>query len=121
MSESEIIDWEQLEMIFGDEDEFDDDMAELYEEFIEDGKNRLDSIKAASFPEEKELIAKESHKLKGSASNFGFAQMASLLGGIENNIDTITADTYHDSLSQAEVAFGASQQQVLAKYPAIKN
>lgn len=37
MSDSVLIDWEQLEMIFGEEDEeFDEDMAELFHEFVED-------------------------------------------------------------------------------------
>ena len=121
MSDTNIIDWEQLEMIFGEEDEFDEDMAELYEEFLEDGKNRLDIIKGANFPDEKDLIAKESHKLKGSASNFGFAQMASLLGDIENDIDSITIESLQEHLSKAEAAFGESQQQVLTKYPAVGN
>ena len=35
-----LIDWEQLEMIFGEDDEdFDEDMAETLSEFVEDGVN----------------------------------------------------------------------------------
>ncbi len=122
MSDSGLIDWEQLEMIFGeDEDEFDEDMGELFQEFIEDGETRLATIKATSFDSERESIAKESHKLKGSSSNFGFVKVASALGNIENNIETISEEAYRASLTEAEAAFGESVGVVKGKYPALNN
>lgn len=119
MSERSLVDWEQLSMIFGDEEEFDEDMAELFVEFIEDGESRFRSIKSAAFPEQKQEIAKEAHKLKGSASNFGFIEVASQLGLVENNIETITADEYADCLEKAERAFSVSQQEVANRYPSL--
>jgi len=106
-------------MIFGDEEEFDEDMAELFVEFIEDGESRFRSIKGAAFPEQKQEIAKEAHKLKGSASNFGFIEVASQLGLVENNIETITAEEYAACLEKAERAFGVSQQEVANRYPSL--
>ncbi|MEM9158260.1 MAG: Hpt domain-containing protein [Verrucomicrobiota bacterium] len=115
-----LIDWEQLEMIFGEEeDEFDEDMAELFQEFVEDATGRFETIKGTDFGADKETIAKESHKLKGSAANFGFTEVASQLANIENNIDTISQDEYAGSLEKAEAAFGQSKAEVEGKYPAL--
>lgn len=120
MSDSDLIDWEQLEMIFGEEEDvLDDDMVELFQEFIEDGKERFDIIKGTSFEADKDKIAKESHKLKGSASNFGFVKVSSLLAEIENNISTITPDVYERDLSDARTSFDASLQVVVGKFPAL--
>ena len=122
MSNAELIDWEQLEMIFGEEDEeFDVEMGELFREFVEDGRERLVAIKATSFDANRDTIAKESHRLKGSSSNFGFQRVASSLGNIEDNIETISPDAYQASLTQAEGDFFASIKEVEAKYEALNN
>ena len=105
-------------MIFGEEDEeFDEDMAELFQEFIEDGNDRFNAIKDASFPDQKEFIAKESHKLKGSASNFGFSQVSALLAHIEDDIETITLEDLNESLEKAIVRFKNSIETVVGRYP----
>lgn len=106
-------------MIFGDEEDFDADMAELYQEFIEDATGRFEIIKGSSFPADSDQIAKESHKLKGSASNFGFSRVASLLGRIENEIASISPEDYASCLSGAQQAFSESDRQVRSKYPAL--
>ena len=122
MSDSELIDWEQLSMIFGDDDEeLDEDMSELFQEFIEDGNQRFESIKSAAFPEEKDLIAKESHKLKGSASNFGFSRVADLLGHIEDDIDSIDPQDFEASLSDAISGFDKCIGEVMSRYPTLKS
>ncbi len=121
MSDSELIDWEQLEMIFGeDEEDFDDDMAELFQESLEDAENHFDQIKALEFEANKEAIAKLSHKVKGSASNFGFAKVASTLAHIENDIATLTADDFVHSLAAAVADFATSRDEVVARYPGLK-
>lgn len=108
-------------MIFGEEDEeFDEEMGELFEEFIEDGNERITSLKGASFPDQKEFIAKEAHKLKGSASNFGFVKVGSLLGHIEDDIATITQDDFETSLASAASGFEVSIAEVKARYAALK-
>ncbi|MBD5780783.1 Hpt domain-containing protein [Pelagicoccus sp. NFK12] len=120
MSDSELIDWEQLEMIFGEEeDEFDEDMAELFHEFVEDGNGQFGKIDAAEFSTDRAVIAKESHKLKGSASNFGFTQVANLLAHIEDDIETLTADDFVNSLEAARSGFAKSVETVMARYPAL--
>lgn len=120
MSDSELIDWEQLEMIFGEEeDEFDEDMAELFHEFVEDGNERFNSIKSTEFEADRITIAKESHKLKGSASNFGFVRVASLLGHIEDDIETLTVEDYRQSLEDACSSFEKSIESVMARYQAL--
>lgn len=122
MSDSGLIDWEQLEMIFGEEDEeFDEEMGELFREFIEDGRNRLNIIKGMSFDSDRETIAKESHRLKGSSSNFGFQCVADGLAKIEDNIGTISSEAYHAFLNQAEADFFASVKEVEAKYDGLRN
>ncbi len=120
MSDSELIDWEQLEMIFGEEeDEFDEDMAELFHEFVEDGNGQFGKIDAAEFGSDSVIIAKESHKLKGSASNFGFTRVANLLGHIEDDIETLTADDFVKSLEEARSGFEKSIETVMNRYPAL--
>lgn len=58
MSDSGLIDWEQLEMIFGEEDEeFDVEMGELFREFVEDGRDRLATIKGMRFDSNRGTIA----------------------------------------------------------------
>lgn len=120
MSDSELIDWEQLEMIFGeDEDEFDEDMAELFHEFVEDGNGQFVKIDAAEWDTQRSVIAKESHKLKGSASNFGFSRVASVLGHIEDDIDSLTPEDFTSSLADAKRGFEESIETVVARYPAL--
>ena len=107
-------------MIFGeDETEIDADMSELFQEFVEDGTQRFAAIQGASFAEQKEYIAKESHKLKGSASNFGFAQVSNLLGHIEDDIATITQEDFETSLSGAMAAFERCVADVKLRYPTL--
>ncbi len=119
MSDSELIDWEQLEMIFGEEEEFDEDMAELFHEFVEDGNVQFGKIDAAEFGSDRAVIAKESHKLKGSASNFGFTQVAKLLAHIEDDIATITVEDFEKSLEGARSGFEKSIETVMARYPGL--
>ena len=120
MSDSDQIDWEQLSMIFGeDEDDFDEEMAELFQEFIADGSQRFVAIRSTPFEADRVTIAKESHKLKGSASNFGFSRVAKLLGHIEDNIASISPQEYETSIGQAQTLFKASIQEVVARYPGL--
>ncbi len=120
MSDSDLIDWEQLSMIFGeDETEIDADMTELFQEFVEDGTQRFAAIREASFAEQKDYIAKESHKLKGSASNFGFAHVSNLLGHIEDDIASITQEDFEASLRGAMSAFERCVLEVKSRYPAL--
>lgn len=120
MSDSELIDWEQLEMIFGEEEEdFDEDMAELFHEFVEDGNVQFSKINENEFAADKAKVAKESHKLKGSASNFGFTRVAQLLAHIEDNVDSISVDDFNSSLQQARSGFEQSIATVVERYPAL--
>jgi len=120
MSDSELIDWEQLEMIFGeDEEDFDEDMADLFHEFVEDGNVQFSKINQDEFAADKAKVAKESHKLKGSASNFGFARVAELLAHIEDEIESITVDDFVSSLEQARAGFDQSIATVVERYPAL--
>jgi len=122
MSETELIDWEQLSMIFGeDEEDFDEDMAELYQEFLEDAVSRLQSLRSADFASEKEVIAKEAHKLKGSASNFGLAAMAAILGQIETEIEELSAEHYASALAAADSAYERSQKEISQKFPVLNS
>ena len=122
MRDSELIDWEQLEMIFGEEEEeFDEEMGDLFREFIEDGRDRLVTLKGTVFDSNRETIAWESHRLKGSSSNFGFTRVATSLANIEDNIETISPEAYQTSLTQAEVDFFASIKEVEAKYDGLRN
>lgn len=120
MSDTDLIDWEQLEMIFGEEEEdIDEDMAELFHEFVEDGNLQFVKIASAAFETERDTIAKESHKLKGSSSNFGFARVASLLAHIEDDIESLAFDDFERSISEARSGFDKSIESVIGRYPAL--
>tara|TARA_B110000037_G_scaffold221441_1_gene292470 strand:- start:1844 stop:2215 length:372 start_codon:yes stop_codon:yes gene_type:complete len=120
MSDTNLIDWEQLEMIFGeDEEDFDDDMAELFQEFLEDVVENFGQIDALDFEANREAIGKLTHKIKGSSSNFGFAKVAITLAHIEDNIQSIGLDDFNQSLASAKADFEVSQKEIFARYPAL--
>ena len=122
MSDSALIDWEQLEMIFGEDDEdFDKDMAEIFQEFVEDGAERFGILKAASFEAEQDLLGKKSPELKCSTSTLGFSRVASQLANIEDNIESLSFEAFQASLLEAEKAFLASAVEVKNKYSALQN
>src|SRR5690606_23383928 len=108
-------------MIFGeDEEDVDAEMAELFQEFVADGSERFQAIRRTPFPGDRTTIAKESHKLKGSASNFGFARVAKLLGHIEDNIARITEDEYETSIGEAQIRFKECVSEIVSRYPALR-
>lgn len=119
MSDSGLIDWEQLEMVFGDEDDFDEDMAELFQEFMEDAVEHFTQIAAEDFETSKSTIAKLSHKVKGSAANFGFSKMAGSLGTIENDIDSLSKDRFEELFALARGDYQSSVEEVASRYPAL--
>ncbi|MCH6257348.1 Hpt domain-containing protein [Puniceicoccaceae bacterium K14] len=119
MSDSELIDWEQLEMVFGDEDDFDEDMAELFQEFVEDANDHFTQISAEDFESSRELVAKLAHKVKGSCANFGFNGVATSLASIENGIADLALDTFNSLLATAKSDFQKSLEEVHSRYPAL--
>jgi len=120
MNDSELIDWEQAEMIFGEDEIVDEDMMELFQEFVEDGHDSFERIQQGDFDLDKELIAKQSHKLKGSACNFGFTKVALLLGRIEDEIDSLAAEDYRSSLDEAQRSFGVSVDCLTSRYRSLQ-
>lgn len=121
MSDSGLIDWEQLEMVFGDEEDFDEDMAELFQEFLEDSEQHFKQILGEDFESSREVVAKLSHKVKGSCANFGFSKVAESLASIETNVVSITVDTFNTLLASAQADFKASVDEVVARYPGLSS
>lgn len=107
-------------MLFGEEDdELDEEMTELFHDFVDDGNTCLGALNSAEFPDQKDFIAKEAHKLKGSASNFGFAVVADQLGRIEDEIASIDGSDFAATLAKVGSDFETSVKQVFSRFPAI--
>ena len=71
------INWEQLSLVVGDENEpADEEMVDLYRLFVDDAGQRLGRIVAPEGPLDLTFVAKEAHKIRGAASSFGFDRVA---------------------------------------------
>ena len=66
--------------------EFDADLFELAEDFIESLPGRLQSMRHASEQEDWQDLADEAHKLKGIAGSFGFRGITERAAGIEQQV-----------------------------------
>lgn len=107
-------------MIFG-EGEADEAMVDLYREFLEDGEKSLAKIRGISPSADREALRSEAHKLKGSASNFGFARLSEILAEIENGAAALSAEDCGRLVGEAEDAFAYSRRQVVGRYPSLES
>jgi len=106
-------------MVFGD-GEADSAMVDIYREYLDDGEASLARLQEMSPDSERPAIAKEAHKLKGSASNFGFARMAELLAEMENDIEALSAVDCEKLLGEAAAAFAYARRQVAERFPEVQ-
>ncbi len=68
-NETELIDWEQLDMMA---DGYTPDFVEIYREFLTQTPELLDTLASQLAEGDVPVIRDAAHKVKGSAANFGF-------------------------------------------------
>lgn len=80
MSDSPVVNWEQLDMIG---EGFDPDFVEIYREFEADLPRILGEVRDALAVEDAVRVARAAHQAKGSAANFGFFGFSGVMARIE--------------------------------------
>jgi HPt (histidine-containing phosphotransfer) domain-containing protein len=118
MNSTTYINWEQLSLIVGEENEpVDEEMKELYVMFIDDAGSRLRSLNDTSREFVPSNVAKEAHKIRGAASSFGFDTVSGLLAIVETQIDELPKERVYSLLSDALRGFEQSIRDVHERHP----
>lgn len=81
MSETSLIDWEQLDMIA---DGYTEDFVEIYREFLAEIPLVVEEISQAIVVSDSTQVARKAHQLKGASANFGFLAVSSLSATLES-------------------------------------
>ena len=114
------INWEQLSLVVGDdENPADDEMKDLYRLFIDDAGRRLRGLSALGTTFDRSMMAKEAHKIRGAASSFGFDHVALLLRTVETQIAELASERVADLVRDAQLSFDQSAREVLERYPGL--
>jgi HPt (histidine-containing phosphotransfer) domain-containing protein len=82
--------------------EFDDDLFELTEEFIDSLPGRMQSVRDACQQAEWKNLASEAHKLKGIAGSFGFPVVTQQAAAIEQQVKQGEYGSLGDMLVELE-------------------
>jgi len=105
MSDSPVVDWEQLDMIA---DGFTPDFVEIYREFEADLPRILGEAKSAMADGDAPRAARAAHQAKGSAANFGFFGFSGVMSRIEAQAKGGSLDGLDGELETARRLFGES-------------
>lgn len=117
MTYEQTINWEQLSMILGDEgDPIDEEMADLFRDFIDDADRRLDTLASLDPVSNPDGVAHEAHKIRGAALSFGFERFASILQTVETRVLELSPDEIERLLVAAREGFGRSRGEVERRY-----
>ncbi len=117
MTYEQIINWNQLSMILGDEtDPIDEEMADLFRDFIDDADQRLDILDGFDPVSNPDGVAHEAHKTRGAALSFGFERFASILQTVETRVLELSPDEISRLLEAARDTFGRSRGEVSQRY-----
>jgi HPt (histidine-containing phosphotransfer) domain-containing protein len=118
MNSALAINWEQLSLVIGDDSSpADEEMVDLFRLFVSDAGTRLRGLAANDQPLDRVKVAKESHKIRGAASSFGFDQVSTLLRTIEMQAADLAADRIEEMLRDALALFEASVREVQERHP----
>lgn len=82
-----------------------DDFHHLIDTFIKDSDERIRHLHAAIAAGESDTIRRTAHSLKGSSSNIGAAQMATLCSIIETKALANELDVLPEQLAALELEF----------------
>jgi HPt (histidine-containing phosphotransfer) domain-containing protein len=111
------INWNQLAMILGEvEDPIDEEMADLFRDFIEDAGRRLDTLDSVDPVSEPQRVAHEAHKIRGAALSFGFERFAAVLQTVETRVLELSPDEISRLLAAARELFTQSKVEVGRSY-----
>lgn len=118
MNNCQAINWDQLSLVIGEENEpADDEMRDLYKMFVEDASQRLRALREPSVASQPENVAKEAHKIRGAASSFGFEHVAGILRSVETQITELNPERIEQMLHTAVNSFEQSVAEVNSRYP----
>ncbi len=120
MNSSNVINWEQLSLVVGDENEPGDaEMIDLYHLFVDDAGRRLRALAVPTAELDRTAVAKEAHKIRGAAASFGFDRVADILRTVETQIAELPPQRVGELLAEAVTLFEASLRGVVERYPAL--
>jgi len=118
MNSALAINWEQLSLVIGDdENPADDEMKDLFRLFVSDAGTRLRGLTSNTQPFDRTVVAKETHKIRGAASSFGFDQVSNLLRTIEMQAAELPQEHLEGMLREALNLFEASVREVQERHP----
>jgi HPt (histidine-containing phosphotransfer) domain-containing protein len=118
MNSALAINWEQLSLVIGDdENPADDEMKDLFRLFVSDAGTRLRTLNDGARPLDRTVVAKETHKIRGAASSFGFDQVSNLLRTIEAQAQELTPGSLDEMLRDAQSTFEACVREVQERHP----
>ena len=117
MMNQSTINWNQLSMILGEEgDPIDEEMAELFRDFIEDANRRLDTLGALDPISNPQGVAHEAHKIRGAGLSFGFERFAAILQTVEIRVLELSPEEIDRLLVSAREAFSRSKVEIGQRY-----
>jgi HPt (histidine-containing phosphotransfer) domain-containing protein len=105
MSDSPVVDWEQLDMIA---DGYEPDFVEIYREFEADLPRIVHEAKQALEAGDAIRVSRAAHQAKGSAANFGFAGFSAVMSRIEEKAKKEDISEAAGDLASAEDVFRTS-------------
>jgi HPt (histidine-containing phosphotransfer) domain-containing protein len=109
---SNVIDWEQLDMIA---DGFTPDFVEIYHEYLAEIPGLFASLREKILQNDPGLATKVAHQIKGSSANFGFTGVSQPVANIEMEARSGSLVNAQALLLQAEQAFGAATAEVKSR------
>ena len=109
---SNVIDWEQLDMIA---DGFTPDFVEIYHEYLAEIPGLFASLREKLTQNDSGLAAKVAHQIKGSSANFGFTGVSQPVANIEMEARNGSLANAQNWLFQAENAFAAATAEVKSR------
>lgn len=106
---SDVIDWEQLDMIA---DGFTPDFVEIYREYLAEMPGLLASLREKISQNDAAQAARVAHQIKGSSANFGFIGVSQPVANLEMEAKGGSLEKAASYLSQAETGFSAATAEV---------
>lgn len=110
--QSDVIDWEQLDMIG---DGFTPDFVEIYHEYLAEIPGLFASLREKIAQGDAAQASKVAHQIKGSSANFGFIGVSQPVAAIEMDAKGGSLASAPGLLFQAENGFKTAAAEVKAK------
>lgn len=104
------LDWQRVETLA---DGWEPEVCAIFEAFLQAARNDLDALERAR--EDLAMVAELSHRLKGSAGNFGFTALSATAAEINRRAKAGMEPG--PLLGQARLEFEQAKRELLAKMP----